>query len=1085
MKKNIITILLVLCSALLLAQWHIDEGFEESTDLPAGWTTHDDGDGSIWRVSTSNAHSGSHAAFVDNYLPNQNQDWLVTPQISVNAGDYLEFYTRSWYGTEALKVYVSTSGNNVSNFNTMLLHMEGLNSTYEMGTVSLDSYADQNIYLGFYWECDTYGILLDDVKVGQVPTIDPELDLPDTANFYQGDVLQIDFTEYIVVTDLSSASLSVSGNTNITVEIDGLIVSFSAPDFVGTEELTFTLLDTQSDQTASDQISVSSMAHPTADLYIAQVIYPRYHEFVGLPFNPEIMVGNAGTTVFSGSIEIVLNVSNQIEESLHIDTAIIDAEILPDQSVAVSFPQSFTPEQTGELNYSFHILTQDDNPDNNSFTYVSEVVIRESSGGPDSFGYRYIDSNEPLGPEYDWIEISETGTSTIMYGVDAFHGDDNFSEPIPLSFDFPFYGSNYSSAYVDINGEILLADNSWYTNFPSSGWGGDGNMFNYMYPIPGYTQMPGLIAVYWDDLQADEGTGDVYFQSFGTAPERYTVFQWDSLRFRAGTGAQQLLKFQVILHENGDLKMQYHTVATGQTGANVPHDLGRSSTIAIQNAAADAGLCYLREIVQGSSYIGVEPAGNLLHDGLAILFYGGEDTQAPIITHKAAGNTFAQDILLTARIMDMSEIAQATMYYDPGTGWQSMEYTELEQNDYNFVVADLPLGSSFKYYFEAIDAEGNLSKLPETAPSEYYSFQILPTADTQVLIAYSGIQDYRRLELPIYEAAMQELNLGYDIYNWEEYDEYAIDPQYEAVLTYANTGSVNDKMKYFAGVLTDYLDLGTVQSPKNLWFSSDGLASSQHGQNNASPVRRLMSGYFRTHYIATGFGGGTNGLGGPDNFSYEHGTIKALPGTPVGTSGLEYPVYANSPDCIFPDDAAGSPYYDEVPYPEIGANYVYAFEDGPINGQAYLYHGVAATTVDTPSYRTMYFSFDFSQLTNSAHQQEWMNDLMSWWNITPTANSDAFAPVISSGLDSIYPNPFNPSTSVRYNIARAEKVSLNIYNLRGQKVKSLINESKTAGAHTVSWDGTDEAGNPVASGVYYLRLQTDTARETRKLTMIK
>ena len=193
---------------------------------------------------------------------------------------------------------------------------------------------------------------------------------------------------------------------------------------------------------------------------------------------------------------------------------------------------------------------------------------------------------------------------------------------------------------------------------------------------------------------------------------------------------------------------------------------------------------------------------------------------------------------------------------------------------------------------------------------------------------------------------------------------------FRSVLTYANTGSVNDKMKYFAGVLTDYLDLGTVQSPKNLWFSSDGLASSQHGQNNASPVRRLMSGYFRTHYIATGFGGGTNGLGGPDNFSYEHGTIKALPGTPVGTSGLEYPVYANSPDCIFPDDAAGSPYYDEVPYPEIGANYVYAFEDGPINGQAYLYHGVAATTVDTPSYRTMYFSFDFSQLTNSAHQQE-------------------------------------------------------------------------------------------------------------------
>ena len=336
MKTRILTIFLLVCAGLLLAQWHIEEGFEGSPNLPAGWTTHDDGDGSIWRVIANNPHSGSQAAFVDNYLPNQNHDWLVLPQITVNAGDYLEFYTRAWYGTENLKVYVSTSGTQINNFNTMLLHMQNLNTTYQMGTVSLDSYAGQNIYLAFYWECDTYGILIDDVKVGQIPTVTPELNLPETISFYQSDVLQMDFSPYIVVTDPASASLSVSGNTNITVNISGLNVAFSAPDYAGTEELTFTLLDTESNQTATDMISVSVLADPTADLYVAQVISPRYHEFVGLPFTPQIMVGNAGTTVFSGSIEIVLNVSNQIEESLHVDTAIIDTEILPNESVAVS-----------------------------------------------------------------------------------------------------------------------------------------------------------------------------------------------------------------------------------------------------------------------------------------------------------------------------------------------------------------------------------------------------------------------------------------------------------------------------------------------------------------------------------------------------------------------------------------------------------------------------------------------------------------------------------------------------------------------------------------------------------------------------
>jgi hypothetical protein len=150
-------------------------------------------------------------------------------------------------------------------------------------------------------------------------------------------------------------------------------------------------------------------------------------------------------------------------------------------------------------------------------------------------------------------------------------------------------------------------------------------------------------------------------------------------------------------------------------------------------------------------------------------------------------------------------------------------------------------------------------------------------------------------------------------------------------------------MYYFATALSDFLDLGTQSSPKNLWFASDGLASNQHAHPNSSSIRRMMSGYFRTHYVASGLGGGSNGLGGPDSFSYEHGTIKALPGTQVGMNGEEYPVYANSPDCIFPNDAAGDPYYDEVPYPAIGAIYNYAFEDGPFGGQAYLYHGVCAT----------------------------------------------------------------------------------------------------------------------------------------------
>jgi len=1087
MKTTLSTVLLLMCAALLFGQWHIDEGFEGSSTLPDGWIYYDDGDGMTWRIheNPSFAHSGERMAFVDNYLPNQNADWLITPQISINSSDILEFYTRAWFGTESIKVYVSTTGNQIGDFNTLLHHEMDFGTTYQHVSVSLDSYAGMDIYVGFLWECETYGVIIDDVRIGQEASVDPELNLPDEIAFFASETHTVDFAEYIVVTDPESAILSAEENDFIQIDIDGFEVSFSAIDYIGSQEITFTLLDEMSMQSVDASVTVTVMEDPMADLYIMEVISPSDMEFMNIEIFPALTLGNSGTLDFEDNLELELRVYNAQDDLLysHLHVSLLD---LPaGETVHLEFFQAYTPTEEGEQRFVFEILTEDDNPANNIYEITINVLHRIMEGGPDDFGYFFVDSNLPGGPEYDWIDISETGISTIMYGVSSWSGDDNFSEPIPLGFEFPFYGEIYSTAHVDINGEILLAENNWYRPYPDVGWDNDGNMFNYMYPIPGYAQMPALIAVYWDDLEADEGIGNVYFESFGTAPERYAIIQWDDLRFRAGSGGDSLLKFQVILHETGEIKMQYHTVATGQTGASIPHDNGLSATIAIQNEAANAGLTYLREIVQGSSYIGIEPAGNILHDELAILFYPGLDEQAPIMTHKPVGNTFAESMEFVANMTDMSLPLDARLVYDIGSGWQELSATTIDGSDYYFFVPSLPQGSQVRYYFTAEDSEGNLGNLPDAAPAEYYSFRILPTADTELLIAYSGNQDYQRIELPVYQAALDELGMDYDIYDWEEYPNYSFPAQYKGIIAYANTGTASDKMYNFAQELINYLDLGTDEEPKNLWFSSDNLASSQHAHPNSSVIRKMMSGYFRTSYVPTGFGGGTNGLGGPNNINYEHGTIRALPGTPVGTVNREYPVYANSPDCIFPNNAAGDPYVDEVPYPEIGAIYVYSFEGGPINGQAYLHDGVNATTVETPSFRTMYFSFDFSQLTEAEDRLEWMNDLTSWWQIGTVSTDDPTAPALNSGLESIYPNPFNPKTSISYYLAQPEEVSLSVYNLKGQKVLDLVNESKAAGNHSVNWDGKDASGREVASGIYYLRLRAGQTNQTRKMTMLK
>jgi flagellar hook assembly protein FlgD len=93
--------------------------------------------------------------------------------------------------------------------------------------------------------------------------------------------------------------------------------------------------------------------------------------------------------------------------------------------------------------------------------------------------------------------------------------------------------------------------------------------------------------------------------------------------------------------------------------------------------------------------------------------------------------------------------------------------------------------------------------------------------------------------------------------------------------------------------------------------------------------------------------------------------------------------------------------------------------------------------------------------------------------------------VLVDDLAQNYPNPFNPSTRIRYSLARNSQVSLSIYNVAGQLVKTLVNDTRTAGPHAVTWDGRDDRGVPVASGVYFYRLVAGDFTKTRKLTLLK
>ncbi|MCX7985274.1 MAG: T9SS type A sorting domain-containing protein, partial [Bacteroidetes bacterium] len=84
-----------------------------------------------------------------------------------------------------------------------------------------------------------------------------------------------------------------------------------------------------------------------------------------------------------------------------------------------------------------------------------------------------------------------------------------------------------------------------------------------------------------------------------------------------------------------------------------------------------------------------------------------------------------------------------------------------------------------------------------------------------------------------------------------------------------------------------------------------------------------------------------------------------------------------------------------------------------------------------------------------------------------------------------YPNPFNPTTTIGFSIRETEFVSLRIYDLLGNEVKTLVNEIKTPGIHYVEWEGDNNSGEKLSSGIYFYRLQTEKFAQSKKLILQK
>jgi len=190
-----------------------------------------------------------------------------------------------------------------------------------------------------------------------------------------------------------------------------------------------------------------------------------------------------------------------------------------------------------------------------------KTFLSRNSGGPDQYGYYWLDSNEEYGPEFLWQDISSIGTDAGLTGVDSYI-------LMNLPFPFRFYG--------ELKNQVTVSSNGYLT------FGSDGIDYSND-PIPYPSEPNDLIAVFWDDLSSG-GNGQLF--NYYDEDENCFILQYDNWEIFS---SQELVNFQVKLFSSGDIQFLYQEM----------NGYLRSATVGIEDREATTGL----EIVHNSYYL--------------------------------------------------------------------------------------------------------------------------------------------------------------------------------------------------------------------------------------------------------------------------------------------------------------------------------------------------------------------------------------------------------------------------------------------------------------------------------------------------
>lgn len=713
-------------------------------------------------------------------------------------------------------------------------------------------------------------------------------------------------------------------------------------------------------------------------------------------------------------------------------------------------------------------------------------------GGPDEYGYVWIDSDEPGGPTYEWRDITGIGEQIPL------NSDDQNLGPYDMDIDFPFYGEIFSTFNICSNGWLSFTSTmSYYFN----------------QPIPSFEAPENIVAPFWDDLNPSNG-GEVWYYTDGFE----CIISYIDIPRYGGGGPYT---FQVILRSTGSIIFQY---------AAMNPELN-SATIGIQNADQTIGL----QVAYNADY---------LHSDMAIRIGTGPEGSAPVHYKLYRSETSPVPIdpayLITDDIpgeltgySDTSGIVNGTTYYYKLTAvWND----SVESPGSNEASATPQLGGHLTANPMEIQAEC-MSHFMTSVPLTLSNDGGLPT-DFNIVTSIN-FNLARNIPNPVKTATVKPQSHSY------KYDKTNLPPEEEYPPVVADYGGP-DEFGYVwidsdepNGPVFEWIDISGNGIP--LYMTDDdnqgpfdlGFAFSFYGQTFTS-INICSNGWLSfTSTNGSFYNYPIPGTDAPENF-----IAPFWDDLNPADGGVIY--YYNSADSFIvswvdvPHYSSGGPYTFQMILTSRGTiTYQYEYMNYPTNSTTIGIQDASQTIGLQVAYNQDYVHDGLAVLINSG----WLSadpisgtipaggeievdiildatlleegfyegtlTVYGWdqnhnlpdivvpveFTVTPDTTvgiADDFSLLPKEfALNQNYPNPFNATTIINYALPVDSDIRLEVYNILGQKVATLYDGQQKAGYHTMTWSGASTSGETVATGLYMYKLVTSEKTLIKKMMMLK